>query len=144
MAHDSRASLHAAAAPSPSSMAPDYDHRSDDSSSQECRRIEPTRQSFPYTLSRANAVQASPEPRRPGWSVLQAMQTAGLLVVVAAIGGAVVLRPVLNETAWGGVSAAESPPQSTAVSLPFFTPSLHAGAMHTPPVISTIKSRLSL
>ena len=36
------------------------------------------------------------------------MQTAGLLVVLAAIGGAVVLRSVLNETAWGGVPAAQS------------------------------------
>jgi hypothetical protein len=39
------------------------------------------------------------------------MQTAVLLVVLASIGGAVVLRSVLNETAWGGVSAAESLPQ---------------------------------
>ena len=46
--------------------------------------------------------------------MLQSMQIAGLLVVVAAIGGAVVLRSVLNETAWGGVSAAESLPQSKA------------------------------
>ena len=40
------------------------------------------------------------------------MQTAGLLVVLAAIGGAVVLRVIWSETAWGGVTAAESVPQS--------------------------------
>jgi hypothetical protein len=42
------------------------------------------------------------------------MQTAGLLVVLSAIGGAVVLRSIWGETAWGGVSAAEVAPQPKA------------------------------
>jgi hypothetical protein len=44
------------------------------------------------------------------------MQTAGLLVVLAAIGGAVVLRSIWSETAWGGPAAAEveRQPKATA------------------------------